>query len=307
MIFPYVTIIVLNWNGCDDTLRCLSSLTQLDYSSYSIMVVDNCSTDNSVAAIRAAYPQIEVVTTDDNLGYVGGNNLGMEIALKRGTDLIFLLNNDTLIDPSCVSDLVQTLQSYPNIGVIGPMVYTWDNQLIVSSAGGQIDWRNADAINVGIGQLDRGQFPARAVDFINGCGLMITREAIERVGMLDPKFFMYWEETDWCQRIKRAGFGVRFEPRARMKHKAPINVEELGPTTLYYMTRNRFLFFARHTPLTKKPLTLARAFHGAIRGSLIHRQAGRTIHARATEVAIWHALQQRWGRTSPAVWRAASV
>jgi GT2 family glycosyltransferase len=293
---------VLCHNGVELTLECLASLRRQDYANLDILVVDNVSQDGTVAAVRAAYPEIEVISTSDNLGYAGGNNVGMDLALKQGADLIFLVNNDTLLDRTCISTLVRTLQSYPCTGIVGPMVYTWDDGAIISSAGGQVDWRYADAINAGMGEVDRGQYPARPVDFINGCGLMITRPAIERAGLLDPDYFMYWEETDWCQRVRRAGFEIRFEPDAWMKHKASIQVEELGPTTLYYMTRNRLLFFARHTPLRLKPLTLARALHGAIRGIIRHRRIGRSSHAKASQMAVLHALRSRWGRTDPAIW-----
>ncbi|NJN94929.1 MAG: glycosyltransferase family 2 protein [Anaerolineales bacterium] len=297
-----VSVIILCHNGVDLTLECLASLRQQDYPDLQIIVVDNASQDNTIEAVHHAYPEVEIVATGQNLGYAAGNNVGMTAALQHAADLVFLVNNDTRLESGCISTLVRGLEARPNIGMIGPMVYTWDNESIISSAGGQVDWQYGDAINVGMGEVDHGKYPARSVDFINGCGLMVTRAALEQAGMLDPKFFMYWEETDWCQRVRRAGFEIRFEPAARMFHKASIVVEELGPTTLYYMTRNRFLFFARHTPLARKPLTLARVLHGATRGFLLHRRAGRLTHANASKIAILHAVQQHWGRTDSSLW-----
>ncbi len=291
-----VFILVLCHNGLELTLACLDSLRQQTYAHSEVLVIDNASQDGTPEAIRAAYPDLGLIRTGANLGYAGGNNVGIRVALQRGADVIFLVNNDTLLAPDCVARLVGALEADPRIGVIGPMVYTWDEGQLISSAGGAIDWWHADAINMGMGELDRGQYGARPVDFVNGCGLMITRQAIERVGLLDERYFMYWEETDWCVRVRRAGFSVRFEPGAQMRHKAAIRPDRLGPMTLYYLTRNRLLFFATHTPLPLKPVALAHALHGALRGAGHERRAGRAEHARAIQLGIVHGLQRRWGR-----------
>jgi GT2 family glycosyltransferase len=297
-----VSIIVLCYNGVDLTLECLKTLQQQDYSPLEILVVDNASQDGTADIVRRAFPGVEIICTGDNLGYAAGNNVGMQAALEHGADLVFLVNNDTRLEPGCVSTLVRSLENYPRTGVIGPMVYTWGNHTVISSAGGQINWRLADALNVGMNEVDSGQYLARPVDFINGCGLMVTRQAIEKAGMLDTRYFMYWEETDWCQRVKKAGFEIRFEPAACMEHKASLEVEELGATTIYYVTRNRLLFFGRHTPRLLKPLALSRALYGLIRGIVLFYRAGRRAHAKATQLGVLHALQRRWGRTDPSAW-----
>lgn len=268
-----------------------------------VLVIDNASQDDTPEAVRIAYPDLGLICTGANLGYPGGNNVGIRVALQRGAEAVFLVNNDTLLDPDCVARLVSALEADPRIGVIGPMVYTWDEGQVISSAGGAIDWWHADAINVGMGEVDRGQYRARPVDFVNGCGLMITRRAIERAGLLDERYFMYWEEVDWCVRVRRAGFGVHFEPGTWMRHKAPICSDQLGPRTLYYLTRNRLLFFATHTPLHLKPAALAHALHGALRGVSHERRAGRAEHARAIQLGIIHGLQRRWGRVDELAWQ----
>lgn len=290
-----VFALVLCHNGRDLTLACLESLLQQRYAPMEVLVIDNASQDGTPEAVRAAYPDLGLIRTGANLGYAGGNNVGIREALQRGAEAVFLVNNDTLLDPDCVARLVNSLEADPQIGVIGPMVYTWDRGRVISSAGGAIDWWHADAINVGMGEADRGQYKARPVDFINGCGLMIARKAIKRVGLLDERYFMYWEEADWCVRVRRAGFSVHFEPEARMRHKATIRSDRLGPTTLYYLTRNRLLFFATHAPLHLRPAALAHALHGALRGLSHERRAGRAEHARAIQLGIVHGLQGRWG------------
>ncbi len=303
---PRVAVIVLAYNGVDLTLNCLASLRRLDYANIEVMVVDNASSDDTVAAVRAAFPEVHLIEAGDNLGYAAGNNLGLQAALARGAQLLFLVNNDTTLERDCVSRLVETIERRPGVGVIGPLVYTWDEGHIISSAGGVIDWAYADAYNAGAGEQDRGQYPARHVDYINGCGLMVTRAAVEAAGLLDARYFMYWEETDWCRRIARAGYEIWFEPGARMRHKAPIHHQDLGPTTLYYVARNRLLFFARHAPAWLKPLALARALNGLLHGIWRHRAAGRQDYASAIRWAIWHAARQRWGRADPALWQMSA-
>ncbi len=301
-LHPYVSAIVLCRNGVDLTLDCLASLYCQNYPLLEVTLVDNDSQDGTVEAVRSHFPRTQIISTHANLGYAGGNNLGIQNALERGHDLCFLVNNDTRVFPGCVSALVNLFENNPAAGIAGPMVRTWDNAGKISSAGGSIDWRSASAANSGAGEPDHAQYAARQVDFINGCGIMATREAIQKAGMLDPKFFMYWEEIDWCMRVKKAGFEIRFEPKARMQHKATLQDNEQSPTTIYYLTRNRLLFFYRHTQYPLKARVLYTALHGALTGMRKHRQAGRYAHAAATQVAILHAFQRRWGRADPALW-----
>jgi GT2 family glycosyltransferase len=299
---PNVFLIVLCYNGIDLTLDCLASLRQQDYPASHILVIDNASRDGTADTVARHYPEVEVISTGDNLGYARGNNAGIQAALERGAEAMFLINNDTWLEPNCVSTLVDSLAAHPRVGIIGPMVYDGGPGTVISSAGGSIDWAYADASNLGAGETDQGQYLARNVDFINGCGIMVTSSAARKAGLLDPRYFMYWEETDWCQRVVQSGFENRFEPAARMRHKATRQVSDLGPTTLYYFSRNRLLFFAEHTPLAQRPATLARAIHGLGRGIILHRRAGRRAHAQATQAALWHALIGRWGRYDRAPW-----
>ncbi len=298
-----VGIVVLCYNEIALTRQCLDSLRGLDYRQAFVLIVDNASTDATADVVKATYPEFALISAGRNLGYAGGNNLGIETALRQGADAVYLLNNDTVVDPDCLTHLVRSLQAYPQTGIAGPLVYTWDPGRTISSAGGSIDWRRATATNVGAGDVDRGQFACRTVDFIAGCGLLITRTAIGRVGLIDERYFMYWEETDWCWRARKAGFDVRWVPAAQMRHKAPIHWQGLSATTLYYLTRNRIRFFALHTPAPQWPITIARAVKGAMTGSYKHRRSGRREHARATQYGVLHALQRQWGRTDPSLWQ----
>lgn len=295
-------MVVLCFNDVELTIECIDSIYNQDYSEIEVCVVDNGSSDETIPLVSGRYPKVQWVQNHENLGYALGNNKGMEFALKAGADIVMLVNNDTRLHESCVQTLVNGLISDPKRGVIGPMVYTWDKDQTISSAGGRVDWRYASAENMGMGEKDRGQFPGRLVDFINGCGIMASREAITMTSGLDTKFFMYWEETDWCLRVKKASFDVFFEPMAVMEHKQTIYNVELKPTTLYYMTRNRFLFFSRHSSTKQKPLTLLRALKGTLTGIIENRQRGKCEHAKAMQTALVHAFSGQWGQANPQIW-----
>ena len=304
MTAPRIVAVVLNTNRREDTLACLGALAHSTYPNVGVMVLDNGSNDGSPEAIRAQFPAVQVVPLAENLGYAGNNNVGIKLAVAQGADWVFVLNEDTLVEPECLTHLIEAAERDPRLGVLGPMVYTFDAEPRISSAGGRVRWAIADAVNEGMGELDSGQYPARAVDFINGCGLLVARAALQKAGYLDDSFFIYFEETDWCVRIQRAGFGIWFEPAARMRHKAPIHHSNFGPSTLYYVTRNRLRFFARHTPWPLWPVAMYRALAGILRGIRNHQRQGRPEHARATQWAVRHALQRRWGKADAALWKS---
>ncbi len=242
---PRVVIITLCYNGITDTLACLRSLGYLDYprNRLDILVLDNASQDGTPTAVRAAFPDVTVIENGANLGFAAGNNVGLRYALTRGYDYALLLNNDTEVAPDFLSQMITTAESDSMIGVVGPMIYYHAQSDVIWSAGGRIDWRRGTSTMRGIGEGDRGQYPlSTEVDFVTGCALLIRREALERAGLLDERFFMYYEETEWCVRIRRAGFRILHEPTAHLWHKIPLADRVDKPSVAYYMTRNRLLF-----------------------------------------------------------------
>ena len=241
---PAITGIILNWNGAQDTLACLESLTDVSYPHFAILIVDNGSTDDSVKVIQTAFPDIELVETGENLGFAGGNNVGLRHALAMNADYALLLNNDTVVDPDFIEQLVTVAQENDRIGVVGPTIYYHSRPNTIWSAGGAIDWRRGWTWMVGLDEQDKGQFGStpRPVDFVTGCALMISRRALESAGLLDERFFMYYEETEWCVRVARAGFEIRHVPTARIWHKIAPQAQAVSPFVHYYMTRNRLLF-----------------------------------------------------------------
>jgi GT2 family glycosyltransferase len=238
-----VMVIVLNWNGLADTLACLASLARLDYPAHEVVVVDNGSTDDSVATVRATYPRVTLIETGENLGYVGGNNVGLEYARAMGADYALLLNNDTEVAPDFLRLLVEAAEANLAAGIVGPTIYYFDRPNVVWSAGGDIDWRRGRTRMIGLDEVDQGQFghTLRPVDFVTGCAMLIKMSLVEQVGLLDARFFAYYEETEWCVRAARAGFKILHVPQAKIWHKILPEDREASPQVQYYMTRNRLL------------------------------------------------------------------
>ena len=241
---PAVSIIVLNYNGRQDTMACLRSLEHLTYSRASTIMVDNASSDGTAEAVRLAYPNVTVIETGTNLGFTGGNNIAIKYALEHGADYVLLLNNDTIVAPDFLNVMVEVMEQDPTIGVTGPMIYYHNNPETIWTAGGNIDWKHGTTNMIGLNEMDVSQFglSPTTVDFVSGCALLARRNVWEKIGMLDDKFFMYYEETEWCVRATRAGFKIALVPMAMIWHKISIEERAASPRTYYYMVRNRLLF-----------------------------------------------------------------
>ena len=241
-----VFTVILNTNRRDDTLACLAALHHSTYKRHTIIVLDNASTDGSVEAIKAEFPRVELIHLKENKGYAGNNNVGIAAAIAQGADWVYVLNEDTLQAPDCLEHLVAVGESDPTIGIVGPMVYHADNPDVIQSAGGWID-HHWQAGHKGQNDPDKGQFAEpHAVAWVSGCAIMVRREVIEQLGMLDEHFFYYWEETEWCVRTKRAGWKIMHVPQARLWHKGVQIDYRPGPNVAYYNTRNYLMMLRKH-------------------------------------------------------------
>ncbi len=246
MSYPLVGAIILNTNRKEDTLACLSSLQKCNYSNLIIWVLDNFSTDGSVEAIYEQFPQTKIIQLTENKGYAGNNNAGISAALEAGVDWIFILNEDTILDPDAISSLVRFGMSNNQIGILGPIVYHFDEPNVIQSAGGKInqEWQ---AVHIGQNEEDREQFSYPIpVDWISGCSIMVRRDVIEQVGGIDERYFYYWEETEWCIRARKAGWQIWMVPDAKIWHKGVQRNYQPSPNITYYAVRNRLLTLAKH-------------------------------------------------------------
>jgi GT2 family glycosyltransferase len=244
---PLIVTVILNTNRRDDSLACLRSLQQNSYPNHRVIVLDNASSDGSMDAITAEFPEVCLLPLSRNLGYAGNNNVGIDAAIDEGADWVFVLNEDTVLDPACLENLAAAAQTDPKAGVIGPLVYHFDEPQVIQSAGGSLVGRNWRSRHNGQNEPDRGQYAAvQPVDWVSGCAILVRREVIEQVGALDERFFYYWEETDWCRRAAEGGWKILLAPQAKLWHKGVQREYQPSPNVTYYATRNRLLFLRKH-------------------------------------------------------------
>jgi len=246
---PLVFIIVLNWNGKDDTLECLNSLQKLDYPNYEAVVVDNGSADGSEEVIRSTFPSVRVIQTGKNLGYAGGNNVGIRFAMAHGADYVWLLNNDTTVDPKALTALVETAKADPKISFVGSKIYFYDRPDVIWCAGGTIDLGEGGRTDhPGMCQEDKGQFDKISdVGYVTGCSLLAGMEAISVIGLLPEEYFLYFEETDWNLAAQRKGYRTVMAPASHVWHKYS-EVGDYKDRFIYYSFRNRIHIVRKYAP-----------------------------------------------------------
>lgn len=240
---PQVAVIILNWNSGDDTLVCLESLGHLNYPNTRALVVDNGSSDDSVRRIRSEHKEVEIIETGANLGYGGGNNVGLRCALKGDMRYAFLLNPDVTLDAGCLTHLVTAAEDNPSAAFLGPRVYHRESPARLQSAGGLLDslWRSHQR---GLDELDSDQFDlTEEVDYVIGAAVLVRLAALGRIGLLNPDFFLYREDVDWCLRARRVGYRTLYVPDAKVWHRSHQVREDELPRIIYYMTRNAYLLF----------------------------------------------------------------
>jgi len=239
---PKIFIIILNWNSADFTIECIKSLAKLTYPSYEIVIVDNGSTDGSDEVIKDIFPKITFLRTAVNKGFSGANNIGINFALEHGAEYIWLLNNDTTVDPDALTYLVDFALSDTKIGMVGSKIFFYDEPELLWYAGGNFDVEQGGITScIGWGQRDTGQFDHIAdVDYVSGCSLLIKKCVIEKIGLMPEEYYIYFEETDWNYQTQKAGFRTVVAQKSIVWHKVKRQKEYLT-RFVYYMTRNRFL------------------------------------------------------------------
>ena len=263
---PKVFIIILNWNGYKDTIECLDSLKNLDYPNYEIVVVDNNSTDDSVIRIkqtlggsdppRGVRPPHKLIVNKSNLGFSGGNNVGIQYALENGADDILLLNNDTVVEPNFLKKLIVTAENKtlvgsdpPRVGILGPRINYFEQKDLVWFNGGKFGWPlkynyHLDFRNK---ESEIKNLNPREVSFITGACMLVKRAVFEKIGLLDERFFLYFEDMDFCLRAKKAGFNIVVVPEAKIYHKVSATTSKIkNPIIWYYHIRNYLLLVRKN-------------------------------------------------------------
>ncbi|HEV7772179.1 MAG TPA: glycosyltransferase family 2 protein [Conexibacter sp.] len=250
-------IVVLSWNGREDTLACLASLRALGSADVAVACVDNGSMDGSVAAVREAFPEVTLIENGRNLGFAGGNNVGIAHALAHGAEWVALVNNDATLAPEAIERLRAAAVRHPDAGVLAGKV------LFADGGASERVWFAGQRVSLTLGYSGRPRGhgrpdgPAyreeRETGRAVGAFMAVSRAALDAVGMLDDELFLYVEDVDWCVRIRRAGFAVWFVPDAVARHRvsAASGGEGASPTALYYGVRNTVVVCERHRPLPR--------------------------------------------------------
>lgn len=264
-----VFVSVLNFNGNKNTLECLRSLEKLNLPdiSLSVVVTDNASKEKlELDENFLKNIPLKIFFNKENLGFSGGHNLGIEYALSRGADYVVILNNDVILDKNLIYGLVKSAQN-PKIGIISPKIYFAkgfeyhkdrykEEELgkVFWYAGGEMDWNNVIGRHIGVDEVDKGQYDKeREIDFASGCCMLIKKEVFGKTGMFDNRYFLYYEDNDLCQRTRKKGFEIMYEPKAVLWHKNAGSAGGSGSALQdYYITRNRLLFGLSYAKLRTK-------------------------------------------------------
>ena len=246
-----ISIITINYNGIKDTCELIETLP-LEYESIEVIVVDNASKEDEATVIEQKYPQVKVIRSKENLGFAGGNNLGIKAAHGK---YLFFINNDTLLrckkdDVRCkmFQPLIDKLESSPKIGMVSPKIkFSWEDNPI-QFAGytplSRITMRNRA---IGCGESDHGQYDtAHPTPYAHGAAMMVKREIIDKAGLMPVCYFLYYEELDWSMMIRRAGYDIWYEPAMTIYHKESQTTGQQSPLRTYYISRNRLLFVKRN-------------------------------------------------------------
>lgn len=240
-----VGVVILNYKVLEKVKACLSSVFKSDYENLQVYVLDNNSHDGSDEYFSSKN-EVKFYQTDKNLGYSGGNNIGIDLALKDNCQAIFILNPDTEIEPTTVTRLVKALET--GVGIAGPKIF-FSNSKKIWYAGGIFDSANVLGSHRGVNEEDHGQFNELAeTDYVTGAAMMVKREVFERIGILDDNYFLYYEDTDFCLRAKKAGFKIVYAPAAVVYHE---NAQSTGIGSSlqdYFITRNRLLLARKFLP-----------------------------------------------------------
>ncbi len=281
-----ISIITINYNGIADTCALIDSIPFNDYP-LEVIVVDNASQNDEATTIEQRYPQVKVVRSSQNLGFAGGNNLGIKAAQGQ---YLFFINNDTIFKDFNIKALISRLNSAENIGMVCPKIrFAWENHPI-QFAGytplSPITMRNR---SIGFGEEDHGQYnTAHPTPYAHGAAMLAKREVIEKVGMMPECYFLYYEELDWSLMIRQAGYEIWYEPACTIYHKESQATGQNSPLKTYYITRNRLLFVKRNQQGFNKYLSICYQIIGvASRDILKYTLQGRMDLVRATMKGVY--------------------
>lgn len=281
-------VIILHYKSEFDTRECLESLLSRHPKDkmLQIIVVANLASESFCFFLKKEYPQIKVIEEPENNGFAKGNNIGIKKALELGSNYLILLNNDTLISQGLIERLVTFAHKNPSTGLVSPKIYfakgfeyhkdrykEEERGKVIWYAGGSFDWRNIYAHHRGVDEVDKGQYDeVMDTDFTTGCCMLVKRAVVEKIGFLDEKYFLYFEDIDYSIRAKSCGFRIIYYPKAYLWHKNAVSAGPPGsPIHIYYQTRNRLYFGYKYSSLRTKKSLLLDSFKLLFKGGIYAR------------------------------------
>ncbi|WP_187261801.1 glycosyltransferase family 2 protein [Pontibacter beigongshangensis] len=242
---PLVSVVTVNYNQAAVTCQMVASLRKVSYPNLEIIVVDNASPTDNPDLIKEQYPEVKLIKSSVNLGYAGGNNVG--VAHAAGEYVLFL-NNDTEVEPGFLEPLVSLFQQHSHAGIASPkIIYHGTDRLIQYAGSKGINTWTGRSVTIGQMEQDNGQHNASAMTALaDGAAMMVPMQVIRKVGLMPELYFLYYEELDWCEMIKRAGYTCHYVASSTIYHKESVSVGKATVLKTYYMNRNRLLFIRRN-------------------------------------------------------------
>jgi GT2 family glycosyltransferase len=243
---PRVAVVIVIWNGRDDTVECLESFRTDVYPNREIIVVDNGSSDDSVAVLKASFPEVRILQTGKNLGFTGGNNVGIRHAIESGAKYVYLITNDSLVEPDAIEKLVEAAEENPDAGLVAPVIHDFDPPRAIWFAGSIVDLRRGAAWHDNSRQPTRNE-PPYEVPWVTGCAMMLPADLLRKLEGFDDRYYLSWEDVDLSIRVRNEGRKLLIVPPARIYHKGGQSGKNLDGIYGYYTVRNSLLLARKHS------------------------------------------------------------
>jgi GT2 family glycosyltransferase len=243
---PLISIVALTWNTTEVTIEFLRSINEHNtYQNIEIIIVDNGSAQDPTAVLKDVYPEAIIIRNEKNLGFTGGNNIGIKQA--KG-EYLFIVNNDTEFTPGLLEGLLEIFQQYPDAGMVSPKFHYYFHKGTIEYAGyHEVNVLTGRNSMIGCKEIDNGQYnDIKVTNYAHGGGMMVPRKVVDEVGALPEHFFIYYEEFDWSEQIKRKGYKIYYQPKSLIYHKESMTTGKSSPFKTFYHTRNRILFMRRN-------------------------------------------------------------
>ena len=291
-----VSIITINYNGLEDTCALIETIPFNE--NMEVIVVDNASKNQEADIIINRFPQVKVIKSERNLGFAGGNNLGIQAAQGR---YLFLINNDTIFKEFNILPLIDRLESSPDIGIVCPKIrFAWDNNPIQFAGYSKLSRITVRNYAIGFNEEDHGQYEtAHPTPYTHGAAMLIRRDAINKVGLMPECYFLYYEEIDWSMMFTRAGYQIWYDPKCTIFHKESQTTGQHSPLRTYYLTRNRLMLVQRNPLEFNKSLAYIYLFViVALRDMLKYTLSTRFDLLRATLHGLWDFIFKHYNKLS---------